>query len=209
MKKLKFMFKLAITLSFVGAIFVVVVMGEGTFGQDAIKEAALSKGLSVPLKEPKIMVDISDMTLSLYDGEVLIKRYDAASGHSPRRGVLLRAGGSTPLGEYTVTHKSKDESFLTYGSRFLEIDFPNEDDVEQALDSGEINQEQYDAYYRAKEAGARIPEALYPNGRIGIQGNYYLFSSSKSTEGGIALSNRDLNELYEYVPIGTTVSIAH
>jgi len=159
------------------------------------------------LKEPRILVDVSDSTLSIFEGDKLVRRYDIATGDSQFTGALRPSTDSTPTGEYHVIRKAKRENVLFQGSRFLELDFPSDDDIEAAWDQGLIDAVEYERYYDVRRATGRPPTDLAISRSIGIRGNYFAISGAKSTNGSIALSNGDINEIFDHIPLGTPVVI--
>ena len=175
--------------------------------EDGLKKAAREKGIDLPLEVPHILVDVSDKTLSVFAGEILVRRYDIATGSNPRTGVLKKGSGSTPLGEYKVVRKGIRESVFSRGSRFMEINFPAPDDIEKSWEQGYLNRTEYDRYYEALDSGNPIPADLPVSGPLGIQGNHFLFAGSESTDGSVALRNSDVIELFQYIPLGTPVVI--
>ncbi len=206
-KKLKFLFKLSVGASIFTGLFVLLFLQEVAVFGDGFIRACGEKGISLPLQDPNILVDVSDSTLTIKDGEVVIRRYDVSTGSGKFLGALDKDGKATPLGEYRVTRKSVRESVLFHGSRFLQFNFPSEEDIENAWDQGLINRTEYERYYDAVANGSAIPTNLSISRELGIQGNYFAILGAKSTNGGIALSNGDINEIFEHIPVGTPVVI--
>jgi hypothetical protein len=173
---------------------------------DDIPELARKQGLRTPLADPRIVVSIQRNTLTLYDGEVAVKRYNVASGHLSAGRVSDREG-STPLGEYAVIGKEIRKDVLNRGSRFLLLNFPTETDALRAYDLGLLTRDELDRVRRAELTGAVPPFDTVLGGPVGIQGNFFFFRESRFTDGNIALSNGEMNELFEHVPVGTPVVI--
>ena len=119
---------------------------------------------------------------------VAVRTYDAEVG-SNALGVKERQGDrATPEGRYRVV-KKKDRGQSRY-YRALLLDYPNEDDRRRfaaAQRRGEIPR------------GARIGGLIEIHGEGGRGQNW--------TEGCVALSNRDLDDLYPRVSAGTRVTI--
>ncbi len=174
---------------------------------DTLPEAAAVAGLMVPLGEPRIVATISRGVVELYDGETLVKRYPAGFGRARVPGMLGVGRDSTPLGDYVITRVAVHEEILARGSRWMEIDFPSEDDAIRAFDHGLIDRETFDGIIRARRRGERPKCPPEIGGPFGIQGNFFPVSTSHCTDGSIALSNADVIELWRHAPIGTAVSI--
>jgi hypothetical protein len=163
-------------------------------------------GLRLPFDEPRLEISLQRMVLEFKDGDALIKRYDIAYGRGAP-GRLGRSAQATPLGEYRVIRKLKHDDLVAHGSRFLQIDFPSPADVSRAFQSGVIEDEDYGRLMAAIQAGEPPPADTALGGPLGIHGNFFFFRERRFTGGSIALSNGDINELYESVPLGTVVAI--
>ena len=83
-KKLKFLFKSAVVLSFFWAMFVLLYLQEITVFGDGFLTACDEKGITLPLERPHILVDVSDGTLTISDGDRLVRRYDIANRFQQR-----------------------------------------------------------------------------------------------------------------------------
>ena len=176
------------------------------FASDDLPAAARDAGVAFPLKDPLVVVRIQPMTLALYDGETLAKRYNIGYGRGPI-GRISERETSTPLGEFLIAGKEKRENVMGHGSRFLRFDFPTEEIAHRAWEAGTISDEECDAIIAAHAEGAEPPHDTPLGGPLGIQGNFFFFLERRFTDGSIALSNADINELYEHVEIGTRVII--
>ncbi|MFT7617836.1 MAG: hypothetical protein ACI97A_001475 [Planctomycetota bacterium] len=206
-KKLKFLFKATIAASFLYGLFVLFFLQEvGIFG-DSFLKACEEKGVHLPLTDPKILVDVSDATLTISEGDTVVRRYDISTGTNRVVGSLKKEMNSTPLGTYKVVRKAVRESVLFTGSRFLEINFPCTDDVELAWEQGLIDGPEYERYHAAKDSNQELPQDLKFSRTLGIQGNYFSIMGQRSTNGGVALSNGDLNDVFDHIPVGTPVTI--
>jgi hypothetical protein len=164
-------------------------------------------GLKLPLKDPHIEVSCYRFVLELYDGEILIKRYEAGFGRSPVSGRIGKDMASTPHGEYRIIRKDTRENILTRGSRFLLLDYPNSGDAQRALEANLVTRDEYQRIVNADRNDERPPWDTPLGGPVGIQGNFFFFRERHYTDGSVAISNADLNELFDYVPIGTPVNI--
>lgn len=174
---------------------------------DTLPQAAAEAGVMVPLAEPRIVATVSRGLVELFDGETLVKRYPAGFGRAKVPGMLGVGRDSTPLGDYIISRVAVREEVLARGSRWLEIDFPSDDDAIRALDHGLIAQETYESIVMARRRGERPPCPPELGGPFGIQGNFFPVSTSNCTDGSIALSNADVIELWKHAPVGTVISI--
>jgi len=142
-----------------------------------------------------IKIRKQDHTLRLYDGAQLVKTYPVVFGKDPTWAKLHQGDHRTPEGEYHIIKKYYHPDW----SRFMLLDYPTE-----------ANQEIY-AWSRANgllpERGRRVPGI---GGAVGIHGTDDERLNRRGinwTEGCISLFNRDVDELYELVPVGTRVVI--
>lgn len=175
----------------------------------SLAEAKLNKGFR-KLEEVKIVVDRSNFTLNLYEDTVLVKSYRASFGRNLRFKKSRDNDGATPVGVYKIC--SIDSVHKYY--KFLRINYPNLDDAIEALRKGQITQREFndlkfDFYY-----GECPKEETVLGGNIGIHGIgrlNYIFKNLPFvynwTNGSIALSNENIDEILTVVKPGTEVVI--
>ena len=141
-----------------------------------------------------IVVHKPSRTLALYHHGTREKLYPVVLGRAPGRKVY-EGDRRTPSGLYRVKQKRSHHRF----HRFLDIDYPNRDDL---------------ALYRASVASGKVPSVgkrvKGPGGLLGIHGS----DDEKLTRVGVnwtygcvALANADIEEIYGLVPEGTLVVI--
>jgi hypothetical protein len=87
------------------------------------------------------------------------------------------------------------------------LDNPNAGDAKRAREAGAITREDYMTIVAADEANQTPPTGTVMGGPLGIQGNFFFFRERHFTDGSVALANSDINELFDYVPVGTPVLI--
>jgi len=200
----KFILYLVLPLAFGVVLFVAGFLQE--WSADGIPDAARDAGITIPLDDPRIEVSLQKMTLSLLSGDTLVKRYNIGFGRGPV-GRITGREDSTPVGEFTIIKKEKRKDYLGRGSRFLLFDYPTQDIADVAYVGGGLSDEQYGDITAAHWALEAPPHDTSLGGPLGIQGNFFFFLERRFTDGSIALSNGDINELYEYVTDGTPVTI--
>ncbi len=172
-----------------------------------IPAQARELNLTYPLAEPHIEIVVGRGALELWDGETLVRRYEAAFGKSPVAGRIGKAYQSTPTGEFKIIEKAMRRGPLDHGSRFMLLDFPNRDNARAARNCGAIDDAAFRRILDAHDLGRAPPADTDLGGALGIQGNYFFFRDRHFTDGSVALSNADVNELYDAVPVGTPVTI--
>ena len=131
-----------------------------------------------------IVVSKFDRLLYLYRGGNVVKTYPIAIG---RYGASLKrhAGDlATPEGKYSIIQKRPHSKYF----KALLINYPNEEDKA--------------AFIAAKRRG-QIPRSIGIGGLVEIHGG----GKDGMTYGCIALDNKQIDELFDMVDVGTRVTI--
>jgi murein L,D-transpeptidase YafK len=174
-----------------------------------LSEAMLKNGFT-EIKNPKLVVDRQNYTLGIYEESVLIKNYRVSFGRSVRTPKTRAGDKATPVGVYKIC---KIDTVNKY-HKFFQINYPNLEDATNALRKGWISQKEFNdikfQYYY--EGCTRFNNIL--GGNIGIHGIgelNYVFKNLPFvfnwTNGSIAMSNENIDELYSVIKIGTEVDI--
>lgn len=196
----------AIILFFSGVVVYGIILN---LRQVTLAEAMDEKGFS-EISNVNLVVDKKNYTLNLYADTVFIKSYRASFGKKIHTAKLRANDGATPVGEYKICRI--DTSYIYH--KFFQINYPNLDDAADALRKGWISQKEYNdikfQYYY--EGCTRYNRVL--GGNLGIHGigkfNFiyknlpFVFNW---TDGSIAISNEDIDEIYSVIKIGTKVVI--
>ena len=197
---------LAIILFFFGVIIYGIVLN---LRQVSLSEAMEQNGLG-ELKNVSLVIDRKTYTLSVYEDEILVKSFRASFGRVINRPKIKAGDGATPVGEYRIC--SIDTAVTYY--KFFKINYPSLNDAVEALKKGWISQREFNDikfqyYYENCTQFHRIL-----GGNIGIHGigrfNYILKNLPfvfNWTDGSIALSDEDIDELYSIIKVGTKVVI--
>jgi murein L,D-transpeptidase YafK len=130
----------------------------------------------------RIVVHKADRSMTLYSGPRSIARYDVALGRNPVGQKRMEGDGRTPEGHYIIDRRNPNSRFhLSLG-----ISYP------------EVSQRK-----AAKEAG------LSPGGDIFIhgEGNRRPPGRRDWTEGCIAVTDDEMEEIYAMVRVGTRITI--
>ena len=148
--------------------------------------------------------------LELYEDTVLIKSYKAAFGKSSRTIKESFTDNATPNGVYSIC---QIDSVSKY-HRLLLLNYPNQADVVEAYKKQWITLDELYEITRNINKGKHPFENMEKFSRIGIHaiGNYdFIFRNLPFTfnwtNGSIAISNSDIDELLHVVKCGTPVSI--
>ena len=137
-----------------------------------------------PKKPNLLVVCKKKRVLALYRNSKVIKAYRIRLGFSPQGQKEKEGDGKTPEGKYHITHKNPNSKFYLS----LGINFPNQSDKKRALQRG-----------------------LNPGSDIFIHGlgkkNILLHYFFDWTEGCIAVTNKEIEEIYSLVDPGTIIYI--
>ena len=174
-----------------------------------LSEAMLEKGFS-KLKHPTIRIHRENYVLELYEDSTLVKSYRVSFGRNVHR-VKTKAGDeATPVGEYKICSIDTGHEFHV----FFRLNYPNLEDGTNALRKGwitqkEFNELKFEFYY---EGCTKFNKML--GGNIGIHGIGRLNFIVKNlpfvfnwTDGSIAMSDEDIDELLGVIKVGTKVVI--
>jgi len=135
----------------------------------------------------RVVVEKSARRLTVFRDGVALESYAVALGQEPVGPKQFEGDGKTPEGTYTIDWRKEDSSY----HRALHVSYPNPEDV------------------AAAEAAGRSPGGLImihglPNG-FGFLGP--LHRAFDWTDGCIAVTNAEIEELWRVVPDGTPIEI--
>jgi murein L,D-transpeptidase YafK len=148
--------------------------------------AAQARAADKPLAD-RILIVKSSRTMTLFSGEKVLRTYKVALGTVPRGPKRIEGDHKTPEGIYTIDAKNPQSRFHLS----LHISYPSAVDREQA-----------------RKLGAR------PGGAIMIHGLEKHFAylgalhrQTDWTDGCVAVTNAEIEEIWTMVPVGTRVEI--
>lgn len=134
-----------------------------------------------------ITIDKSDRMLTLWETGRPLKTYNIMSlGFNPLGHKMEEGDGRTPEGHYYINEKHPSQRF----QKFLNISYPNETDIANAYSLG-----------------------VRPGGSVGIHGDkggkegFKDRQSNSWTLGCISVRNKEIEEIYQLVPVGTEIFI--
>jgi murein L,D-transpeptidase YafK len=155
----------------------------------AIAVAGLTAGAAPGegVRADRIVVAKADRTLTLYHGAEILRTYKIALGRNPLGPKAQEGDGRTPEGVYVIDGRNAQSAF----NRSLHISYPNADDRRHA------------ARRRVRPGGAIMIHGL-PNG-LGALGPAHRLRDW--TEGCIAVTDAEIEEIWRMVPNGTRVEI--
>ena len=149
--------------------------------------AALRCVAATPTQADRIVIVKSARTMTLLSGANVLKTYKVALGTVPVGPKRVEGDHKTPEGNYVIDAKNAHSQFHLS----LHISYPSEADQQ-----------------RAHSAGGR------PGGAIMIHGLAKSFAflgplhrQTDWTDGCIAVTNAEIEEIWKLVPVGTRVEI--
>ena len=120
------------------------------------------------------------------EGEIL-KEYDVVFGANPKGHKEKEGDERTPEGKYILDYKKPDSAYY----KAIHISYPNEEDIKKAEKKG-----------------------VDPGGQIMIHGQKKYFGRSSFimqrfnwTDGCIAVTNSEMDEIWNAVDVGTPIEI--
>ena len=134
-----------------------------------------------------IVVYKSKREMFVYSNEKWLKTYKISLGRQPVGHKEFEGDKKTPEGIYSVNDKNPNSGY----HKNLGVSYPDKDDMENAKQFG-------------KPAGGDIKIHGIRNG-IGFVGKFHRWFDW--TSGCIALTNNEIDELYNAVKIGTRIEI--
>ncbi len=157
---------------------------------------------------PWVLVDTGINKIALMRGHKPIKTFgNAAIGRSGANQNRKMGDNITPIGQYTISWISDSKRY----HKFLGINYPNLKQAKQALDDRKISSNTFSRIKRALDEGRLPPQDTALGGNLGIHGlglaNRSIHESFNWTNGCVAITDQQLDELSKYVAVGTLVII--
>lgn len=150
-------------------------------------ELATFKSLSQDVRATRVVVEKGARRLTVYGNAVPLKTYPVALGREPLGAKEVEGDGKTPEGLYTVDWRKADSQFHLA----LHVSYPEAADVANAAAAGH-------------DAGGLIMIHGLRNG-LGLIGPVH--RAFDWTNGCIAVTNREIEELWRVVPNGTPIEL--
>ena len=140
-----------------------------------------------------VVIVKSNYELKVYDQDGWYATYPVVFGSKSLDDKMMEGDRRTPEGTYHIASKRPHEKW----DKMMLIDFPTKSDLDK---------------FNARKAKGLIPRNAKIGGGIAIHGTWPhddlavdLFQNW--TNGCIALKNEDVDELYDMLPVGTSVEI--
>lgn len=143
--------------------------------------------LPAEVRADRVVVSKSDRTLSLYSGDALLRTYQISLGRNPLGTKTQQGDGRTPEGLYFIDYHKADSSF----HRALHVSYPSASDLDGAK-------------ARSIDPGGLIMVHGIRNG-LGWLGRAHRLVDW--TDGCIAVTDSEIEEIYRAVSDGTPIEI--
>jgi murein L,D-transpeptidase YafK len=148
---------------------------------------------SGPVGAVSIIIDKSDYELSIYDEKGWYATYPVVFGNSSLGDKKMEGDKNTPEGTFHINNKKLHDKW----DRFMALDYPTDESREK--------------FSQRKQRG-EIPANARIGGGIGIHGTFphedFVIDRYKNwTMGCISMKRDDVEEIYQFTPVGTKVTI--
>ncbi|MEO6830748.1 MAG: L,D-transpeptidase [Chitinophagaceae bacterium] len=140
-----------------------------------------------------VLIKKSDYILQVWYRQRLIRTYKAVFGPNPLQNKLMEGDRNTPEGMFRIANKNEGSKY----DRFMQLNYPNDSS--------------YACFNRLKASG-QLPASAKIGGNVGIHGIWQggddmIQLGIGWTDGCIALKNKDIEDLFSLVSVGTRVYI--
>jgi murein L,D-transpeptidase YafK len=135
----------------------------------------------------RVVVEKATRVLTLLSGNRVLKTYPIRLGRNPSGAKTREGDGRTPEGQYLIDHRNPTSRFHLA----LHVSYPSQTDIARA------------AAARVPPGGDIMVHGL-PNGLGWLGRLHQLFDW---TNGCIAVTDREIEEIYRAVPDGTPIEI--
>jgi murein L,D-transpeptidase YafK len=170
--------------------------GHRTGSKNTISTYTVSKAkkrTSLPVAPVYIVIDKSDYEMQVFDAQGWYATYPVVFGSSNLADKKMEGDRLTPEGTFRIASKRPHQKW----SRFLGLDYPTQESLQK---------------FEERKRRGEIPPNARPGGGVGIHGTwprdeFMIDRYSNWTNGCIALKNEDVKEVYDYIKVGTVVTI--
>ncbi len=140
-----------------------------------------------------VVVDKSHYYVAVWYRKRIIRSYKAVFGPKPLMNKCVEGDRCTPEGWFKIASKNPKSQY----NKFLGLNYPNDSTL---------------ANFNKLKAEGAIPQNARPGGSVGIHGIWpggddMIELGVGWTDGCIALKNKDIDDLYSLVSVGTVVHI--
>ncbi|MDP1558031.1 MAG: L,D-transpeptidase [Nitrosomonas sp.] len=153
-------------------------------------------------------VNTGNYTLSVMkDNDVQIVFENISIGRFGTTYFKIRNDNKTPLGRFRVGWINDQSRYY----RFFGLDYPNRETARRAFEESRITEETWESILRTTNVGNTPPQDTPLGGHIGIHGlgagDHKIHHKYNWTNGCIALTNQQIDELSRWIKPGIMVEI--
>jgi len=146
-----------------------------------------------PSSPYKVLIDKSDYELRIYDAEGWLATYPVVFGSRDQSDKKMEGDRLTPEGNFRIVSKKFHQEW----GGFMLLDYPNAESRKK---------------FDQRRSAGEIPKGARIGGAIGIHGTrpneeYAVDRYMNWTMGCISVKYSDLREIYDLLPVGTSVRI--
>lgn len=155
-----------------------------------------------------VVVNTTRGTVTVHeDDQTVLQLRGAAFGRGGVSDVHLQGDGSTPRGVFHIVRINHQSRFKL----FFELNYPTEKQARLGFRRGLISQHVLRRIEHATSQGQLAPQNTPLGGDIGIhglgKGSLWVHRHFNWTDGCVALTNRQIEKLAQWLEIGTRVVI--
>lgn len=155
-----------------------------------------------------LLVDTRARTLTVFQGDTELRVYENISiGSGGITTDKRKDDEKTPLGEYRIARIATRTPF----HRFFGFNYPTAEQAQRAVLAGVIDERQYRRIRAAARRGEVPPGDTPLGGYLGIHGigagDPRIHADFNWTNGCIALSNEEIDDMASWIEIGTRVKV--
>jgi len=163
------------------------------FSAQTKKRIVPASGEILPVGTVYLVIDKSDYELNVYDDKGWFATYPVVFGNNSLSDKKMEGDRCTPEGNFHIVAKKVHDKW----DRFIALDYPTKESYEK---------------FRERKLTGEIPATARIGGGVGIHGTWpnddYIIDRYKNwTNGCISMKNKDVEDLYSYLPVGTSVTI--
>ena len=159
-------------------------------------------------EEVWILVDTKALKLSVMQGDSPLRTFEnIAIGSNGATWQKKTLDEKTPLGDFKISSVKENSRFHL----FFALDYPTMEHARRALEDGRISPSEYESLQTAWNRGESPPQNTGLGGFIGIhgvgEGDMEVHNRFNWTNGCVAITNDEIDEMAQMVSIGTRVTI--
>ncbi len=158
--------------------------------------------------EPFIVIDTVKLTLSVFENNKLQAQFKNISLGRGGAGMVRKKGDArTPLGEFRIAWINRNSRYKL----FFGLNYPNLEYATRAYNNRLIGPQDLAAIKTALRGNKTPPQNTDLGGHIGIHGvghgDIRVHKAFNWTDGCVALTNEQIDQLAKWIAIGTKVII--